>query len=122
MGGFVMAELAMPGGTFQGKSFNFFLTFWSTEVSFTTLLTLLMVGKLMLMRHRIRRYMVNWDEKNGSPYLTVVAILLESAFLFTAFGIAFIITYVLQSEINTVVSDMIGQISVSLPPIFSLRH
>jgi hypothetical protein len=84
-----MMELTVKDISFyRSIAFDAFTAFWSIEVAANLLLTLLIVGKLMYMRHRMRKV---FSASQTSPYASVSAMLIESSTLFTVVGLAYII-------------------------------
>jgi hypothetical protein len=84
----VMNEIGNPGASlYRGNTFNPFGDFWLIEISTNIMLTVLIVGKLMYMRHRLRRFF----SARNSPYVTISAMMIESSLLYTLVGIWYII-------------------------------
>jgi len=119
MGSLVMAQTNVAAGSnpLQTSSINFFLTYWSCEVTTALLLTLLIVARLLHMRWKLSKVM----GANENPYLTVSAILLESCALFSAFGLAFIITDVRGSVYAGALLTVTGQVQSIAPLLVILR-
>lgn len=109
----LLHQIVAPGGTLWiPESINFALVYWSTSVANNVLITASIVGYLLWMRFRIRRYL---GPKQGaaSVYISVSAILVESAFLYTAFALAFLIPLALNSPVNLIFLQALPQVQVS---------
>lgn len=118
-GSILLAQLAQPGAQlFSGSTVNFALIFWWTDIATTILLTVVIVGRLIHMRWKLRRVMGTDDI---APYLSLSAMLLESAFLYTAWAVAFIITYAQNLSINLFFFQPLGQIQSIAPLLIILR-
>jgi hypothetical protein len=122
MGSLVMAQTFVPGhNPLQQSSINFFLTYWSCEVTTALLLTLLIVVKLLHMRFRLSKSMAPGEEGMANPYLSVSAILLESCALFSAFALAFIIADVRANPYAGLLLDILGQLQVRAGHVAAAR-
>jgi hypothetical protein len=111
LGSMLLVTLHEPGGNFtQSLTFDLFTTYWSLEVAVNLLLTTLIVGKLLYMRHRLRS--IGQVDVHQSPYVSLSAMLVESSALFTAFGLAFLISYVRNDNFDGIVLPMCAQVQV----------
>ncbi|KZT28830.1 hypothetical protein NEOLEDRAFT_1154312 [Neolentinus lepideus HHB14362 ss-1] len=89
---FLMSQIAQPGNNiWQRLSINFALSYWSTSIATTILLTVLIVSRVMYIRHRLSKVLGRTG--NDTPYLTVSAMLIESAFLYSVFALVFLVSY-----------------------------
>ncbi|CAL1697904.1 unnamed protein product [Somion occarium] len=116
---FLLAQLARPGATlWETSSVNFALTYWSTSIATTILLTLLIVARLMYARYRMRKAM---GPGHQASYLSVAAMLVESASLYAVFALVFIITYARGSSVNYLLFGPLGQVQSIAPLLITLR-
>ncbi|EIN05092.1 hypothetical protein PUNSTDRAFT_75263 [Punctularia strigosozonata HHB-11173 SS5] len=116
---FLLAQLCLPGATlWETSNVNFALVYWSTSVATNWLLTLLIVGKLAYMRHRVRKIM-GADQR--SPYLSVSTMLIESAALYSTFAIAFMVTYARNDTANFLFFTTLSQVQTIAPLLIVLR-
>lgn len=107
---FLLTEISQPNkGLWQTTTVQFGVAYWSTTVATNLLLTLAIVTRLVWMRHRLRVVM---GASTTSPYLSVGAMLIESAALYSAIAIGFIITFARNSPINILLLPIVGQASV----------
>jgi hypothetical protein len=108
---FVFAQLHAPGANvWQTINVNFFLAFWSVSISTTVFITTMIVGRLMFMRARLRLLTNN---SHGSPYLSVSAMLIESAALYSAWALAFIISFGANHWFQNIALPVVAQVEVS---------
>lgn len=86
---------------------RFVVAHFSIAIAFSILVTTGIVIKLLLMRRRIRGVA-------SSPYLSISAILVESAALFLTFGVAFLVSMSLPSAApaQNLIQPTLGQIAV----------
>ena len=82
----VRSSPVAPGGTLWGvaASVNFALAYWSTSIAINIMLTLAIVTFLLRMRVKVRRAMGSLH--HSTSYLSISAILIDSAFLYSAVG------------------------------------
>jgi hypothetical protein len=80
-------------------------------VTLNLLITLLIVSRLIYMRAKARKHL---GREHYSPYLSVSAMLTESAFIYSAFDLVFIVTYAINSPANFIVFPVVGQVEVRL--------
>ena len=108
-----MAQLTHPGSTiWQQSNINIELAYWCTTISTNIILTALIVLHLLQVRRRVRNAL---GSTTKMPYLTVSAMLVEAACLYTAFGLAFLVPYAMGSTANLLFFPMLGQIQVRVP-------
>lgn len=87
---------------------HFVIAHFSIAVGFNILVTGAIVSKLLLMRRRIRGALAG-----SSPYLSISAMLVESAALYSTFGAAFLVSMALQSPAQNLILPVLGQVAVS---------
>lgn len=93
---------------------NIELGYWSTTIATNILLTILIVAHLMRVRHKSQSAL---GAQAQVPYLSISAMLVEAAFLYTAFGLVFLIPYSLGSAVGVLFFSLIGQIQVCDRPL-----
>ena len=100
--------LSRPGMTiWSNVSFQLITAYWSVSIAFNILLTIAIVTRLLVMRHRIGKAMTV-----AGPYVSVSAMLIESAFLYSACGIAFLIAYGINSPVQNLILPTLAQVEV----------
>ncbi|GJE95612.1 hypothetical protein PsYK624_117980 [Phanerochaete sordida] len=115
----LLAQIADPGGTLWiSSSANMALTFWSSSISVTCYCTIFIVGRLLYMRHQIRRAI---GTSSQLPYFSVAAMVTESAMLYTAFAFAFLITYASGNSASLMLISILGQVQSIAPLLIVLR-
>ena len=117
-----MHQVVPPGGSLLNQTnVNFTLVCWATSVANNVMITLGIVGYLLRMRFRIRSILGPLTREN-IPYITVSAILIESAFLYTAFMLAFLIPLAMDSSVNCLFFQVIPQVQVSYMIHSAMSH
>jgi len=115
----LLAELAVPGARlFSDSTVNYALIFWWTDIAATILLTVVIVSRLLYIRWKLRKII---DSSDLSPYVSISAMLLESAFLYTAWAILFIVTYAKGLNLYQLFYQPMGQIQSIAPLLIILR-
>ena len=100
-----LVSVSRPGSTiFTNRAINFGLLYWSMSIAVTVLVTALIVGRMLHMRHQLVRLVGR--RHAPSVYFNVSAMLVESAALYTFFGILFLIGYAIQSPLQFVVAPL----------------
>lgn len=87
------------------------IVYLSLTMSSHVILTCLIVGRILWFRHRVRTV---FGSRLGKTYTSLVAILIESASLYTIWAMTSVILYGLNSRLQFVFLPAIGQVQVSL--------
>ena len=75
---------------------NFTLGFWCFSLALNVLATVLIVGRLLFFRYRLKRVL---GGQHVSQYTGVIAMVVESELLYTAFLITFIVPFVRNNSL-----------------------
>ncbi|VDB89425.1 unnamed protein product [Peniophora sp. CBMAI 1063] len=93
--------LAQPGNSeFTHSAINFGLLYWSFSIALNVIVTAAIVGRLLITRSRISRLSI--EPHHGIAYISISAMLIESAALYSITAIIFLIGYSLQNELQNV--------------------
>ncbi|EIN04130.1 hypothetical protein PUNSTDRAFT_76804 [Punctularia strigosozonata HHB-11173 SS5] len=115
----LLSQIAEPGDNiWKQLSVKFALTYWCISIGATLLLTTLIVVRLLYMRYKLRKVM---GPHHRSPYLSISTILVESAFLYCAVGLAFIITYARNDPAQNIFLPVLGQVQSIAPLLIIMR-
>lgn len=116
----LLSQIANPGGALWiSSSANMALAFWSSSISVTCYCTVCIVLKLLHMRYQVRKAF-GANEPN-SPYFSVAAMLIESALLYAAFALSFLITYAQGNSASLMLLSILGQVQSIAPLLIVLR-
>lgn len=91
---------------------QFSLPYFSISIALNVLLTLLLVSRLFYMSVKARRTI---GGEHGRTYISIAAMLLESAAPYAIVGLIFIITYARNSNVQNLVLPVLSQIMVRRP-------
>ncbi|KAF8530700.1 hypothetical protein JB92DRAFT_2857329 [Gautieria morchelliformis] len=117
----LLARIAKPSTTvYSHVSVNFFLTFTSVSIGTTLLVTILIVSRLLVMRYKLHK-VVGPGEARDSPYVSISAMFIESACLYSAVALIFIITYAKNDPAQNLVLPVLGQVQSVSPLLIILR-
>ncbi|KLO04880.1 hypothetical protein SCHPADRAFT_1003154 [Schizopora paradoxa] len=83
------------------------IPYFSISLGLNILITTAIVGRLLLIRRRITSVL---GGTHGSQYTTIAAMLIESASMYSAFSIFFIVPFALNSSISVIPLQTIGQV------------
>jgi hypothetical protein len=87
------------------------LAYLCISVGFNVIYTVLVAHRLLVMRRNMKRVLAQYD---CSPYDTVVIMVVESAAVYSIFGILFIVAFALHyNGITTICFLSFGQLQVS---------
>ncbi|KAF9463671.1 hypothetical protein BDZ94DRAFT_1163508 [Collybia nuda] len=99
-------------------SFQLALSYWSISIAFNVLVTILISVRLLIMRSRSKHIQ---GPDSSSPYITVSAMLVESAFIYSSTGLAFLISYAINSPVQNLFLPLLGQVQSIAPLLIILR-
>lgn len=91
---------------------QFSLPYFSISIALNVMLTLLLVARLFYMSYSARRTI---GGEHGRTYISIAAMLLESATPYAVVGLLFIITYARDSNVQNLVLPVLSQIMVRCP-------
>ena len=106
-----MFQITQPGASLWNNptTTNFAIIYWSLSISLNIILTLLLVGRLLYMSHNARRSL---GDEHAATYISVAAMLVESATPYAVTSLIFIITYARNSNVQNLVLPVLSQIMV----------
>ncbi|KII90713.1 hypothetical protein PLICRDRAFT_542310 [Plicaturopsis crispa FD-325 SS-3] len=93
------------------------ISFWAFSIVTNILLTVLIVARLLVMRYRLNKAS---QFKMYTPYMTLSTMLVESAFLYSATGLVFLVSYAVNSPVQNLALPALGQIEIEVNA--SARH
>ncbi|KAF8209506.1 hypothetical protein K438DRAFT_1711790 [Mycena galopus ATCC 62051] len=115
----LIAELCQPGGSFWTDiSMKLAIPYWAISISMTVILTALIAGRLLFMRYRLDKLL---GGRTSTPYVTIIAMLVESAALYSINGIIFLVSYGVNSPSQNLWMPLLGQTQSIAPLLIILR-
>ncbi|KZV85731.1 hypothetical protein EXIGLDRAFT_841252 [Exidia glandulosa HHB12029] len=116
----LMIGLSMEGKVLRaGISVQLFTSYFSLSIALNILLTLAIVTKLLLVRRRIRHHAA--DSKRMAQYVSVSAMMVESAALYAVCGILFLVPWGLKNTVEQLVLPTLGQAESLAPLLIIVR-
>jgi hypothetical protein len=109
-----LAEATGTGAEFfSSTTANFALGYWAGSLATTFLLTTLIVGKLLYIRLQLRKALGPAFDRQ-SPYLTLSAMIVESASLYTVFALPFLVLFARNDPFQNIFLPILGQVQVRM--------
>lgn len=119
MGVILLFQLTQPNANlWSTTTVNFGLPYWSISTGLNVLVTILIVGRLFVIRRRTRAALSN---SHSRTYTSIAAMLIESAALYTSVALIFIVTYARNSDIQNLVLPVLGQVQAISPLLIMWR-
>ncbi|KAJ7849646.1 hypothetical protein B0H14DRAFT_2509788 [Mycena olivaceomarginata] len=115
----LIAELCQPGNSFwTAISMKLAIPYWAISISMTVILTALIAGRLLFMRYRLDKLV---GARTSTPYVTITAMLVESAALYSINGLIFLVSYGVNSPSQNLWLPLLGQTQSIAPLLIILR-
>lgn len=112
----LLAQISLPGSSlWEHTAVDFALLFWCSSIAVTLCATLAIAGRLLLIRARVAAAVGPDPARQRSPYLSVSAMIAESALAYAAVALVFIVTYVRGDTFNFVVFPVLANVQVRAP-------
>ena len=100
MGTLWTLQSSKPGLSLYSKEpLAFGTAYYATSLGLNVVLTALIVLRLLMFR---RQLLAHLPPEHARQYLSIVSLIVESASLYSAFAIAFLVSYALNKPINQV--------------------
>ncbi|KAI0336058.1 hypothetical protein GY45DRAFT_1350341 [Cubamyces sp. BRFM 1775] len=97
---------------------SLYLVYLSLVISLTTLLHLLLVGRLMYMSYRAR---LTFGKEHATAYISIYTMIIESAVPYTVTSLVFIACYARKSNAQNIILPVLGQVTCINPELLILR-
>ncbi|PBK76494.1 hypothetical protein ARMSODRAFT_1078617 [Armillaria solidipes] len=94
------------------------IAFWSISAGLNIVFTFLIATRLLLIRRRANAVL---GPSHGSHYTSVLAIVIESAALYSLWALIFLITYARNNPVQNILLPPLGQIEGIAPLLIILR-
>lgn len=115
----LIIELSQPGITRWSKiSVNLAIPYWSISIALNVIITTYIAARLLYMRRRLRRVVTD----GAVEYVSLTAMLIESAALYTINGLVFLVSFSVHSPIQYLALPLLGQTQVSILCLFVRKY
>jgi len=115
----LLTRIASPNSTFfQALTFSLATPYWVLTAGLDLTVTTLIIGRLFFLRRGIRDVLT---PKSARMYLSVAALLVESAALYTTVGVILFVAYVKNSMVFNVMLPVLGQVQAISSLLIILR-
>lgn len=107
-----LIQISTPAGSpyLAGGNINWTLPYLSTAVALNVVVTMMIATRLLLYRRRVVSVL---GGKHGRHYISVAAMMIESAALYSAFALLFIIPFAINNNIANTFLQAISEVQVS---------
>jgi len=105
-------------GFFGEITIKFGTAYWALSISLNIIITTAIAGRLLKMRAAIRKVL---GPKHSSPYTSVLSMIVESAALYTAWALMFLVPFARQDTFQNIVLPALGQVQGIAPLLIILR-
>ncbi|GJJ08924.1 hypothetical protein Clacol_003144 [Clathrus columnatus] len=92
--------------------------FFSLSVGLNVILTSLIVGRLIAYRRKLNRTL---GGRQGQPYVTIMAIIIESAALYTCVGIVQVVSLETNTPVSLAIEGLYGIMTALAPHLIAFR-
>ena len=100
MGTLWTLESSHPGlSMYSAQPLAYGTAYYTLSLGVNIILTILIVGRLLMFR---RTHMAHLPAEHAKQYLSLATLIVESAALYSAFAVAFLVSYALDKPINQV--------------------
>jgi len=112
-------QTARPGANFWSTlTINYAVPYWSLTISLNIVVTLLISGRLFMLRKRMRDAL---GPQYAKKYTSAIAMLVESAAIYTGTGLLFLISYARNSYIQNLIWPILVSAMPAAPLLILLR-
>lgn len=90
---------------------NYTIPFYTLSLALNIIMTIAIVARLLLFRHRIASAL---GSGHGSQYTSIVAMIVESAAIYSSFSIVFLVLFAIDNPVSSVFIIPLGEVQVRL--------
>lgn len=98
-------------------SINFTAPYFWLSLALNMTMTIAICARLLFFRTRVRKVL---GHNHGSDYTSIAAMVVESAAIYSAFSLCFLIPFALNHPIQNTFIQMLGEVQVSIVALYSL--
>ncbi|KAF8641523.1 hypothetical protein AX16_009901 [Volvariella volvacea WC 439] len=115
----LLVAMTRPTASFWSeRAVRFGIAYWSLSISLNIILTLAISGRLLYVQNRIKRAL---GVEHSQMYTSIASMLVESAALYTIWGLVFLICYARNTPFQNIVLPPLGQVQGIAPVLILLR-
>ncbi|KAJ7703882.1 hypothetical protein B0H17DRAFT_921603 [Mycena rosella] len=115
----LVISVTNSGNTFwASKSVQIGIAYWSLSIALNIILTVLIASRIWFLRYRIRRSL---GSQHSGQYLSVTAMLVESAALYAVWSTVFLVCYARNTPFQNILLPPLGQIQGIAPLLILFR-
>ncbi|KAJ7124098.1 hypothetical protein C8R43DRAFT_1076079, partial [Mycena crocata] len=115
----LLVSMTKSSDTFwSSKSMQFSIAYWSLSISLNIILTLSIITRIWSVRHRVQKLL---GSHHSGQYVSITAILVESAALYSGWGLVFLICYARNTPFQNILLPPLGQVQGIAPLLILFR-
>ncbi|KAK7438074.1 hypothetical protein VKT23_018241 [Stygiomarasmius scandens] len=116
--GLIISTVNSGNSFWAETSIKLGIAFWAISLGLNIILTGLIAARLLVARYRVKTLM---GARYGSNYISLVSMLVESAALYSAWALAFLITFARGSAVQNLLLPALGQVQGIAPLLILMR-
>ncbi|KAF8183856.1 hypothetical protein K438DRAFT_1974881 [Mycena galopus ATCC 62051] len=114
----LMISVANSSTTFwASKTIQFGIAYWSLSISVNVILAFCIAGRIWYVRHRTKALRLH----PGGQYISITAMIIESAALYATWGLVFLICYARNTPFQNILLPPLGQVQGIAPLLILFR-
>ncbi|KAH7918948.1 hypothetical protein BV22DRAFT_887473 [Leucogyrophana mollusca] len=120
MGSMWLVQTSSPSTSFQNvqEGINYTVPYFGLSLAINVVVTSLIVARLLVTRHRLAKIL---GLSHGSHYTSIAALVIESASLYTAFSLLFLVPFAVNNPVANVFIQVMGEIQIIAPLLIIYR-
>ncbi|KAJ6561385.1 hypothetical protein DFH09DRAFT_920938 [Mycena vulgaris] len=122
---FIISIIQSEDTFWSTKSVQFGIAYWSLSIALNIILTLSITTRIWLVRRRLHNALSAQDSgmgvQNSRQYVSIVAMLIESAALYAVWSTVFLICYARNTPFQNILLPPLGQVQGIAPALILFR-
>lgn len=114
----ISSPSSSPFQTSATNAINWTEPYLFLSLALNIVLTILIVSRLLLHRHKLRRLL---GAKHGSDYTSIASLIVESSALYSSFSLLFLIPFALNSALANIFLQALSQVQIIAPLLIIYR-
>ncbi|KAF7347027.1 hypothetical protein MVEN_01456100 [Mycena venus] len=115
----LLVSMTRPGADFwTQEAVKFGIAYWSLSISLNIILTVLIAGRIWFTRKRIVQAL---GRQHSGSYISIAAMLIESASLYSGWSMVFLICYARNTPLQNILLPPLGQVQGIAPMLILFR-
>ncbi|KAJ7430357.1 hypothetical protein B0H11DRAFT_2374447 [Mycena galericulata] len=117
---FIISIIQSEDTFWATRSIQLGIAYWSLSIALNIILTLAITTRIWLVRRRLRNAL-SLGAQNSGQYVSIVAMLIESAALYAVWSTVFLICYARNTPFQNILLPPLGQVQGIAPALILFR-